>query len=496
MNFKILNILFFIFIVGYYSTFSQNKITLEGALEIAFENSPDIQRSRLNMERNKELLNAQLAALKSRFTLNVKPFFYSKQESYNEFFSEWYTSETKKISGMLSVSQPIKLFDGTLSFINQFDYQDNFSESGSVTNTNKGYSNYLYLLYNQPLFTYNRTKMNLERNQLNLENATLTYSIDMLNKERFVTQAFYSIYQKQMALEIAQEEFENKKISKEIIESKVEGQLSAREELFQAELNYTTSQSNLEDKKVDLDNAKDQFKRLIGISLDEDIEVLADIQYKEIKVDLKKAIESGLKQRFELQQRQIDITNAQFDLIQTSAVNEFNGDVNFSIGLMGNNEIFSKIYKTPTKSPQMEISLSIPIFDWGERKARIKAAELELESTKIELTNLKNDIIINIRQVFRNLNNWIRQINIADQNVSNAELTYEINLERYKNGDLTSIDLELFQNQLSEKKLNKANALINYKLELLNMKLQSLWDFENDTNFVPQELQNHIKNEE
>ena len=74
----------------------------------------------------------------------------------------------------------------------------------------------------------------------------------------------------------------------------------------------------------------------------------------------------------------------------------------------------------------------------------------------------------------------------------NAELTYDINLERYRNGDLTSIDLERFQNQLSEKKMNKANALINYKLELLNLKIQSLWDFENNRSFISQELQNNI----
>jgi len=40
--------------------------------------------------------------------------------------------------------------------------------------------------------------------------------------------------------------------------------------------------------------------------------------------------------------------------------------------------------------------------------------------------------------------------------------------------------------------MDKANSLINYKLELLNMKIQSLWDFENNTSFVPQELQNNI----
>jgi outer membrane protein len=86
--------------------------------------------------------------------------------------------------------------------------------------------------------------------------------------------------------------------------------------------------------------------------------------------------------------------------------------------------------------------------------------------------------MIGIRKVYRNLQNLENQILIAEQNVKNATLTYDINLERYKNGDLTSIDLNRFQSQLSEKKSTYADALINYKIELLNLKILSLYDFE------------------
>jgi len=179
-------------------------------------------------------------------------------------------------------------------------------------------------------------------------------------------------------------------------------------------------------------------------------------------------------------------------LITTSATNEFRGDVNLSVGIMGNNENFTRIYDKPTRSPQVGVTFSIPIFDWGERKARIRAAELQVESSEMNIKNLEDDIVINIRQVFRNLKNLNTQISIAEQNQKNAQLTYEINLERYKNGDLTSMDLDRFQNQLSQKKMDLSNSLINYKLELLNMKIQSLWDFENNSSFVPQEFQNNI----
>ena len=480
---------------------AQMVLTLEDAMNIALDNSPDIKKSRLNMEQNREYLNAQLAMLKSHFSLNVTPLNYSNKEEYNDLYSRWYSSNNILSFGGLTIAQPIKWTDGTLTLKDDLSYQKNSSEfqttptSPVETNIYEGFDNNLYLSYNQPLFTYNKTKMNLKRQELALENSTLSYSIQMLSIEHQVTQAFYAIYQKQMSVQISDEEFENQKVSFEIIRSKVEAGLSAQEELLQGELNYATSQSSLDNAKVDLENANDQFKKLIGVSLYDDIEITTDIQHKPVIVDLGKAIENGLSQRLELSQRQIDLNNAEFDLITTSATNEFRGDVELSVGIMGHNTNFVNIYEKPTTSPQVGVTFSIPIFDWGERKARIRAAELEVESREMDIKNLEDDIVINIRKVFRNLQNLNTQIAISEQNEKNAQLTYEINLERYKNGDLTSMDLDRFQNQLSQKKMDLANALINYKLELLNMKIQSLWDFENNISFVPQDLQKNISSE-
>ncbi|MCD6346622.1 MAG: TolC family protein, partial [Bacteroidales bacterium] len=130
----------------------------------------------------------------------------------------------------------------------------------------------------------------------------------------------------------------------------------------------------------------------------------------------------------------------------------------------------------------------IPIFDWGERKARIAAAKASIKSKELSLDDEKNNIIVGIREVYRNLQNLLNQIDIAEQNEKNAQLTYDINYERYVNGDLTGMDLSLYQNQLSQKKIDLIAAMINYKLELLNMKIQTLYDWETKISVVPEEF--------
>ena len=492
-----------ILIVKGFAVQAQETLTLEDAMQIALQNSPDIKKSRLEMNRNRLLLDAQLAKLKTHFNLSVTPLSYGLEDKYYEQTSEWLETENLNSEGGLVISQPIKWTDGTLSLNNNFSYRNNESENpsfiiGDSSRANpstkyEGFNNNLYLNYNQPLFTYNKTKMSLRKQELALENSTLSYSIQMLSIEHRVAQAFYAIYQKQVAQQIAEEEYENQKMSLSIIESKVAAGLLAQEELLQAKVNYATSQSKNDNSKVDLENAKDQFKKLIGLSLYKEIQISTDIKYVPVIVDQKKAIENGLTQRLELSQRKIALNNAEFDLIETSAINEFRGDVDLSLGIMGQNNDLGMIYDRPTKSPRVEVKFTIPLFDWGERKARIKAAQLSVESRELDMKILEDDIIIGIRKICRNLRNLTNQIAIAEQNQKNAQATYEINLEKYKNGDLTSIDLDRYQTQLSQKKSNLADALIRYKLELLNLKTQSLWDFENNTSFVPKEYQQNVK---
>lgn len=474
------------------SAAAQQGLTLDSAMDIAEESSPSLKRSLLSLERSRENLNAQRASLKSSFSLSINPFEYSHNREFLDFASEWNTRESVRSAGALTIAQPIVATDARVSLTNRLSWQNSYSEYNDTRT--KGFNNNLYLSLNQPLFTYNRTKMQIKELELALENSQLNYAIQRLSMERQVAQYFYNVYQKQQSLQIADEAFKNMQNSYMIIKNKVEAGLSAREELFQAELNLATSSSDYENRIVDLENAKDDLKMLIGMSLFDDITVLPNIVVDTIEIDITFAIDQGLANRMELRQRQIDIESSRFNLIQTQALNEFKGELSLSVGLFGDNETFSKIYSTPTNNQDVSVSFAIPLWDWGEKESRIKAAELTIQSQEINYTDETNNIVINVRKVYRNLQNLKNQIEIARQSVDNAQLTYELNLEKYENGDLTGMDLNIYQNQLSEKKLGFTNSLISYRLELLNMKIQTLYDFEKDQPVASLTFNENIEN--
>lgn len=452
------------------------ELTLEQALDMAMTESPTIINTRLNLERSERNLWAQQAALKSQLNLSITPFSFSKDRVFSDLFSEYYTLEQTSSSASLSILQPIKWTDGTLRITNDFSWQES---SSSLSNSvdNESYRNSLYLSLNQPLFTYNRTQMRIKELELALENAQLNFAIQRLQIERQVTQEFLSLFFRQRSVEISKEELTNATESYEIIKSKVEAGISAEEELFQADLTQANSRASLENSQIQFENSLDNFKILLGLSLDEELQVVANVEKNVVVIDLMKAMNYGLQNRMELRQKDIDIQYALDDLIRSGSENEFLASVDLTYGIVGTDSLFGDMYRSPTRNQMVQVRFNIPLFDWGKKKHQMESSRKAVEQQRISATEEQKQIKFQIRQAFRNLLNQETQIEIAEKNVINARRTYDINLERYRNGDLSSKDIEFYQNQLSREQLNEISALINYQVALLDLKIRSLWDF-------------------
>jgi len=479
-------ILVFLFFSGMSHSFAQEILTLDKALSIAFEHSPSLIQSKLSLEQRELNLKAQDASLKSQFSLDINPFNYTRNNQYDSYNSNWYANEIMSSSASLGIRQPIKWTDGTISLVNDLSWQDASNKTSGGKNTS--FNHNLSLRLEQPLFTYNRTKMQLKELEYALENAKLSYAMQELNIEKNVTTQFYSVYQKQKDLNTARDEYHNQKQNYDIIKNKVEAGLVAREELYQAEVNLATSESSVYSAEIDYENSKDNFKLLLGISLDEDIMVLPNTDIVTVNVNSDDATKYALEQRMELRQKQITLEQDVFNIIRAKAENEFKGNLSARIAMDALSGKVKNLYDNPTDNEQIGISLTIPIFDWGAKKAKVKSSQLAMESNQIDMDEEKKNITIGVRQICRNLPILIRQIEIKKKSIENAEHSYEINLEKYRNGTLTGMELQQYQTQLTNAKQAYTNAVISYKLEVLNLKIQTLWDFESNKSYLPVDL--------
>ena len=372
---------------GLYSAHAQEVLTLEKALNTAFEHSPSLIQSKLSLEQRQLNLKAQDASLKSQFSLDVTPFRYTRNNQYDNFNSKWYANETKMSSASFGITQPIKWTDGTISLYNDFSWQDASNRTSGGNNTS--FNHNLSLRISQPLFTYNRTKMQLKELEYALENAKISYALQQLSIEKNVTSQFYDVYQKQKDLNISRDEYNNQKQNYDIIKNKVEAGLLAKEELYQAEVNLANSESTVYSKEISFENAKDNFKLLLGMSLDEDIAILFDNNIPTVDVNINDAVKYALDQRMEIRQKQITLEQDVFSIIRTKAESEFKGDLSVRVGMDALAGKVKNMYDKPTDNEEVGVTLTIPIFDWGAKKAKVKSSQLAMESDEISLEEQK-----------------------------------------------------------------------------------------------------------
>ena len=468
------------------STYAQEVLTLEKALEIAYQQSPSIIQSKMSLEQSELALIQQKASLKSQFSLDLSPFQYTRSTSFDEFNTQWYTRKSMSSGLDFRISQPIKWTDGTISLSNSFNWQDDDNQSFGAKSTS--FSNNLSLSLEQPIFTYNKTKMQLKRLEFNLEKAKIQYALAQLNIEKNVTSAFYGVYQSYKRLVTAREAFQSQKENYEVIKNKVEQELIAQEELFQAEVTLATNENSLADAEMNYENTKDQFKQTLGLPLDTDISILPDIRIDSVHVDVNQAVKYALTQRMEIREQQIAIEEGIFSLIEAKDNNKFKGSISARVGLMGQGDKFNGAFSKPDDNETIGVTLTVPIWDWGARKANIRSTELANENTEISNEEERKTIMLEVRQVCRELPKLLRQIEIARQTVTNAERTYDINVEKYRSGSLTGMELKNQQTQLTDAKNSLTDAIISYKLKLLYLKIQTLWDYQNNRSYLPVDL--------
>ncbi len=471
-----------VLLLSVFSLSAQELLTLEKTLEIAFEHSPALVQSKISLEQQKLNLKARKASLKSQFSLDANPFTYSRRNVYDSYNSTWYSSENMSASASLGILQPIKWTDGSIGLYNDFSWQNASNQTSGGKNIS--YNHNLSLRLEQPLFTYNRTKMQLRELELSLENAQLNFTLQQLNIEKNVTTSFYSVYQSQKDLQIARDEVENQRKNAEIISRKAEAGLVPREEQYQAEVNLAMAEATFNNRQIAFKDAKDRFKLLIGMALGRDFVLLPNIEILPVLVDVEEAVRHGLELRTEIRQQQITVEKNMFTLVRTKSDNEFHGSLSARVGLDALAGKVKNMYDNPTDNEQIGVTLSIPIFDWGAKRARVKSTELGIEATELNFEEERKTIILDIRQVCHRLPVLLNQVEIQRKGVENAERTYNIQLEKYRNGNLSGMELQQYQNQLTQAKRSYTDAIISYKLELLNLKIQTLWDFENNCPFV------------
>ncbi len=473
-----------LFLTGICGGQTEDTLSFDKAVWLMMHKSPEMVQAQMTLAQSEATYDAAVAAQKISVNLTLSPFSYTNdlQLSPNDF---WDTTRNLKSSGQLQVSQPILFTGGTVSLSGDMGWNDLYT-SYSRSGENRSFDYHSTISYSQPLLIYNQLKMNLRQQQLTLENNQLTYAMQALAVEASIATDYYGLYQDQMAFQIARETYQSSKQSYDITEIGVETGKQAKSDLYQASVTLTQSESDMKNKEITWQNAAEALKQRLGIPLDTAIYLMIDTNATIVNIDVQKAISNALLERMELRQEAITIENARFALTQAKSGGDVSGNLNVSYGLVGASQTFNTLFNNPAKNMGASLSIQVPIWDFGANRAQVKASSIALRQDELLRDNEKTTIILAVRKEYRSIQNLQQQINLARSTLQFATLTYDVNFEKYKHGGLSAMDLNQYQIQLAQAKSGIVTALANYRIELLNMKVQSLWDFQKNEPAIPE----------
>jgi outer membrane protein TolC len=151
-----------------------------------------------------------------------------------------------------------------------------------------------------------------------------------------------------------------------------------------------------------------------------------------------------------------DMSTTYGHTIQQSTIDFMNRPINYGVGL----------------------TVSVPLLDWGENKAKVRAAEARQRQNYLAKEELERSIETEIRNAVAQLNNNLKRLQLLEKNVVIAEKSFSITLRRFADGDIDSQTLALERNRLNSAYRNHLGAYIAYQLSLADIMRKTLYDFE------------------
>jgi len=292
-----------------------------------------------------------------------------------------------------------------------------------------------------------------------------------------VTAAFFQLYQAKKNVEIVKEEVNQVQTSYNTAQNKFKAGLVAEVEALQLEIDLAESKNKLLNAERTFEELKDNFKLLIGLDLSEQFDVAALLEYSPVTINLDEAVEHALNKRTELLNTAADINLNSLTVDEVDSRGNISALITANYGINKNDNVFREVFRDFSEDRSVALTLQVPVLDWGRNSREVESAEANLNLTRLNYINQKQQIEKEIIAVVNKIESAKARVEVLSKSVELAKKSYEISLARFEAGTITSFDLSQMQLRLTNAKTNSLNALIDYKLALADLSRKTMHDY-------------------
>lgn len=278
-----------------------------------------------------------------------------------------------------------------------------------------------------------------------------------------VKNAFYAVLMAKEACAVYKDVYDNAVANYERTKLKYEAQKASDLDLARASTTLANAIPNMYDSVNSVALALWQLKAVMGVDLDEDIDVEGQLyDYVEDMSALYTESELDLQQNTSMRQLaiQADQLASNIRMQKYASLPSLALSFSYNYNAMANDFEFSQYKWTPYS--YVAISLNIPIFAGGKRYHNIKAAKVQADELALQKENTERQLKISIRQNLNTMETAVRSFDAADKALEAAQKAYDITEESYEIGSCTLTDLNDAQLALVQAKMTAVQSVYSY----------------------------------
>jgi len=344
---------------------AQSRVTLDEVLQQVKENSLSIQSAQTDVAIAKEGNKFYKSLLRPSLTLRATLPNFSKTSSpivQPDGTIAFQSIRQANSSVSLFATQAIAKTGGTLFLNTDFQRFDDFS---SEFKTYNGIP--VRIGISQPLFGYNPWKYEKDIQPLLLQEAQKNFNTAVESAMSEATSLYFDILIANQNLEIAKT---NEQVNEDLLriteERLVLGKVS-KDEKLQLEIELNNAKLAVSQATNELIQAKARLNTFLGSNESKDIEFTEPNRFAETVINYELLLNSYQNNRPEITEYQRSLAESEQEIAETKADFGFQASLNASIGLARGSEAPSEIYTDPFDEQQFNVSLQVPILDWGKR---------------------------------------------------------------------------------------------------------------------------------
>ncbi len=424
----------FIFWGALVSAQQVQRLTLSEAISHALEHKAEAEKARLDIRKG----DAQIAEVRSNALPNLS---FNSNTSYNPLLQE--TVLPGEMFG--APGQQVKVAFG-----------QKWTSSNMVQLTQ--------VLFNQSVFT--GLKAARSTKEFYILNAALTDE-QIIEK---VANAYFQVYQAEQMLDNAKNNLDITTQTIKIIEGLYDAGLARKIDLDRTVVARNNVNSGVHQLENTLDLAENTLKFMIGMPMDQEIELPeqtfdpAILPDRTVNFDDRTEIKLMDKQ-LELLQWQKKATIAEY--YPTAALSANYGFLGQGENMPWWNGRENGVFWSDLAS--IGLNIRIPIFNGFATKSRVELNQIEIEKAEADLRETYLGLDLSHKNALVQLDNNMTMITTQEGNVDLAEQVLANTRSNYQHGLATLNDILDAERDLTEAKNNLTKAKLDYKLAEINL---------------------------